>query len=144
MSPPKSFFEEFEVIHTYSRKQAIADGVLVDMTQAKFGELLREAGCIQHAAMTSAAFDRVISLGQQTSIGQDAFDRWWNVLVVMKNAILDALHNSPMSMGVERVPFTVRIRQGAQQGIVKLYVHCGPGDEAEPLPVLTIMLEGED
>ena len=144
MNPPKSFVDEFEVIHTYSRKQAIADGVLVDMTQGKFGELLREAGNIQHTAMISTAFDRVIGVGQQTSPDQDALDRWRDVLTAMKEAILDALRNSPMSMGVERVPFTVRIRHGAKRGVVKMYVHCGAGDAADPMPVLTIMLEGED
>lgn len=144
MSPPKSFVDEFEDIHTYSRKQAIADGVLVDMTQGKFGELLREAGNIQHTAMISTAFDRVIGVGQQASPDQDALDRWRDVLTAMKEAVQEAFRNLLTGMGIEIAPFTVRIGHGAKHGFVKMYVHCGQGDEDEPLPVLTIMLERED
>ena len=45
------------------------------------------------------------------------------------------------SRRVDSVPFQVRVWNGKNHETVSLYVHCGPGDKAEP--VLTIMLEGE-
>jgi hypothetical protein len=38
------FWDDAELIHSYTRRQAIADGVLVDMEQDELGQLRREAG----------------------------------------------------------------------------------------------------
>jgi hypothetical protein len=133
--------EPFEVIHVYTRKQAIADGVLVDMTQDKFGEALREAGFHRHTAMTATAFAEVIGDADSLPSGQDQVGRWWDVLTMMRFAIAAAIHKSP-SVRVDNVPFKVRVWNGTKHEAKSLYVNCGPGDNAEP--VLTIMLEGED
>ena len=141
MSNEKSFFAMFEVVHTYTRKQAIADGVLVDMTIGKFGELLRAAGFNRHMTMTATGFAKVIGDKDQMPEGQDALGRWWDVLMLMRASITAAIHRDPAKR-VDRVPFQVRVWNGKNHETVSLYVHCGPGDKAEP--VLTIMLEGED
>jgi hypothetical protein len=141
MNNDKSFFDTFEVIHTYTRKKGIDDGVLVDMTQDKFGELLRAAGFNRHMAMTATAFDQVIGDTDRLPEGQDIARRWWDVLNVMKVAITAAIRKTP-SHRVDSVPFQVKVWNGKRHDTVSLYVHCGPGDNAEP--VLTIMLEGED
>jgi len=49
-------FEDFEVIHRYTRKDAIEDGVLVDLMQAETESLVREAGFHFPVAMTATAF----------------------------------------------------------------------------------------
>ena len=141
MSNEKSFFAMFDVVHTYTRKQAIADGVLVDMTQDKFGELLRAAGFNRHTAMTATGFAKVIGGEEQMPEGQDALGRWWDVLMVMRAAIKERIHRDPAKR-VDHVPFQVKVWNGQNYETVSLYVNCGPGDNAEP--VLTIMLEGED
>lgn len=46
---------EPEVIFTYTRKQAIEDGVLVDLMQDEMAKLVREAGFRIPIVMTSAA-----------------------------------------------------------------------------------------
>ena len=52
---PDSLFEEADLIHSYSRKQAIEDGVLVDLMQPGLVELVKEAGFRFPIAMTSTA-----------------------------------------------------------------------------------------
>ena len=133
--------QEYDAVFTYTRKQAIADGVLVDMTQDKFGEALREAGFHRHTAMTATAFAEVIGDAEHLPPGQDQIGRWWDVLTVMRFAIGAAIRKSP-SVRVDNVLFKVLVWNGTKHESKSLYVNCGPGDNGEP--VLTIMLEGED
>ena len=130
-----------DVIYSYTRAQAIADGVLVDMTQGELGALLREVGFNRHTVMTATAFGKVIqSPGADLPAGQDIQGRWWDVLNGMKAAILAAIRKNPAEC--DNVPFQVRAWNGRTHETVRMYVNCGPGDNGEP--VLTIMLEGED
>ena len=132
---------EYDAVFTYTRKQAITDGVLVDMTKDKFGTALHEAGFHRHTAMTATAFAEVIGDVDSLPSGQDQIGRWWDVLTVMRFAIGAAIRKSP-SVRVDNVPFKVLVWNGTKHEAKSLYVNCGPGDNAEP--VLTIMLEGED
>ena len=125
---------DWDVISVYTRRQAIADGVLVDMTTGEPGELLREAGFRLHTAMTAGAFAAAIG-GHDLPAGQDVSGRWWDVLMVLRAAI----RRSP---GTDRVNFTVSVWDGTRHNDVRLWCHCGPGDAGEP--ALTIMLQGED
>src|SRR5260370_33326576 len=49
-----------EVISSYSRAQAIEDGVLVDLMQGELASLVREAGFKFPIAMTTAAFELAV------------------------------------------------------------------------------------
>ena len=123
------------VIFSYTRKQAIEDGVLVDLTQGELGELLKEAGFKIHTAMTATAFaEAVAKEGEELPAGQDVKGRLWDVLFVLRMAI--------RKVSGDRVHFEVSVFDGDNHNKVKLWAMVGPGDEAEP--VLTIMLEGED
>ena len=127
----------WDVISTYTRAQAIEDGVLVDMTQGDLGELLKEAGFRLHTAMTATAFAQAIGPigGVELPPGQDLKGRWWDVLMVLRYAVA-------RNRKTDRVHFQVSVWNGRRNEDVNLWALIGPGDDAQP--VLTIMLEGED
>jgi len=126
------------IIASYTRAQAIEDGVLVDLTQPPTGELLREAGVKVHAAMTATAFAEAVAPigGGELPPGQDLKGRLWDVLMCLTVAIRASGGQT------DRVHFAVSVWDGRKSNTVKLWALIGPGDDAEP--VMTIMLEGED
>lgn len=126
-----------DLIFAYTRAQAIADGVLVDMTQGHLGALLKEAGFQLHTAMTATAFVQAVGPigGGALPPGQDVLGRWWDVLMVLRHAVAQ-------NPGTDRVHFQVAVWNGRRSEAVNLWAHIGPGDDGRP--VVTIMLEGED
>ena len=140
-----------EPIFQYSRAQAIADGVLVDLTSATDdqGQLLcRQAGFKVPVAITRAAWAKTIEAGGtwrregdsevlELKGGQSLTGRLWDLLWM--------LHVASGRAGTDdRVHFQmlVDVEGDGRQDLVKLWALCGPGDDAKP--VITIMLEGED
>lgn len=124
-------------IFTYTRRQAIEDGVLVDLMQPELIGLVKEAGFKYELAMTIGAFsETVCEVGQPLPPGQDINGRLWDVLWLAKAAIRRSKE------GDDRVRFQVRVWNGSCLEIVKLWAHIGPGDKGEP--VITIMLQHED
>ncbi|MCY3024594.1 MAG: hypothetical protein NTW87_36935 [Planctomycetota bacterium] len=130
-------FEDADVIHRYTRAQAIADGVLVDLMQTETKPLVREAGFKVPIAMTATAFSETVApIDGELPPGQDLKGRLWDVLMVFKAEIRRA------PAGEDCVHFTVNVFNGQKAVPVQLWALCGPGDDLEP--VITIMLEGED
>jgi hypothetical protein len=66
--------ENFDLIHRYSRADAIRDGVLIDVTTAA-----REAGIRWPVALTRAAWERCVRVPDDVEC-QDEADRPWGVL----------------------------------------------------------------
>jgi len=129
-------FEDFEVIHRYTRKQAIEDGVLVDLMQPETEPLVREAGFRFPIAMTAAAFSEAVApIDGELPPGQDLKGRLWDVLMLLKAGIRGNLKD-------DRVHFTVNVFDGTKTNPVQLWALCGPGDDLEP--TITIMCEMED
>ena len=125
-----------EPIAVYTRKQAIEDGVLVDLMQPETVGLVREAGFKFPVAMTAGDFAATVAeFGQTLPEGQDIQGRLWDVLWMLSCAIKTA-------GSTDRVKFRVSVWNGRRRQEVKLWSLCGPGDDAAP--VVTIMLEGED
>ena len=148
-NPPNNFWRE--PIHVYTRAQAIADGVLVDLSSATDdrGHLLcQQAGFKVPVAITRTAWAKTIEAGGtwkphgdgeilELKGGQSLTGRLWDLLWMLHVASAKP-HNT------DRVHFEVLVDvQGdGHRELVKLWALCGPGDDARP--VLTIMLEGED
>ena len=132
----ESFFGE--VISTYTRAQAIDDGVLIDV-----GDMAQEAGFKLPVAMTSAAWSDCVDWSADDSdrqVHQDQSGRLWDVLFMASHAI--RTHTGQAS----RLPFTLyRVpRDGCarKSELAQLKVVIGPGDRGEP--VITILLPNED
>ena len=125
-----------EPVYSYTRRQAIEDGVLVDLMQPDTVEAVKEAGFKFPVAMSIGAFTATIcEIGKELPAGQDIQGRLWDVLWMLSCAIKAA-------GSTDRVRFRVGVWDGKRRNEVRLWAHCGPGDDAAP--VITIMLEGED
>jgi hypothetical protein len=135
----------------YSRAQAIADGMLVDLTSAtddKGQPLCQQAGFKVPVAISRAAWAQTIEVGGtwkpagdgevlELKNGQSLTGRLWDLLWMMRVAC-------GQSGCVDRVEFQVLVDvdgNGASKP-VRLRALCGPGDDARP--VITVMMEGED
>lgn len=124
-------FTDSDVIHRYTRAQAIEDGVLVNVSG-----LAREAGFTFPVAMTQAAFDKTVSVPERLKGWQDEAGRLWDVLYVGTCA-------AKRSGGSSELTYQVRVQVGINRARnITLKMHCGPGDEGEG--VITIMLPTED
>jgi hypothetical protein len=66
-------FENSDLIHSYSRAQAIEDGVLIDVSATA-----REAGIRWPVALTRAAWERCVSVPPGVAC-QDEAGRLWDV-----------------------------------------------------------------
>lgn len=127
-----------EAIYSYTREQAIADGVLIDISS-----VAREAGFVFPVAITSAAWADCVAWGESDSerqTHQDESGRLWDVLTMLLHAIRS---NRGATDAVEVMLYRVP-RGGRRNTPVRALLKsvCGPGDDLEP--VITIMLPGED
>jgi hypothetical protein len=71
-------FENAEVIHRYTRADAIRDGILVDVSEAA-----REAGFKWPVALTAAAWGRCVAVPPGV-LCQDEAGRLWDVLTMLR------------------------------------------------------------
>lgn len=128
-------FDGAEVIHVYTRDEAIADGVLVDVT-----ETAREAGFTVPVALTRAAWEEAVAW--EHGGWQDETGRLWDVCWMARAAGLAASRRDAASdrtrFAVLRVPNRPACHVARR---LDLELHCGPGDEGDP--VMTIMCPGE-
>ena len=127
-----------DLIYAYTRADAIADGVLVDVTP-----MAREAGFTIPVALTCAVWEDCVEWSDadtERQVPQDVEGRLWDVLYM---AFLAAKRSRPGDSAIwvdlYRVPRGGRARKPRP---VRLKAVVGPGDNAEP--VVTIMQEGED
>ena len=118
-------------IHTYTRREALEDGTLVDCS-----ELAREAGIKLPVAMTRAAWALCVALSDAAKrTGNDETGRIWDVLWMLSLAMRRA-------SGPEVAFQVLCVTESTRASSVALKALCGPGDDAEP--VITILLPHED
>ncbi len=131
LEPMKSL-AAIPVIYAYSRAQAIADGVLVDVT-----ETAKEAGMKYSTALTAAVWQKYVAVPEGVE-AQDEPGRLWDILWMLRCAIMRDQRTDS-----SRVDFQLLVRNDNHRPEeVTLKALCGPGDDAEP--VITIMLPHED
>ena len=116
-----------EPICCYTRAQALADGVLVDLS-----ERAKRAGIRYPTACTAGVWALIDCLPASESDTLAGIVRDVRVEEVLR-AMLAAIRRGGVR-GTDRVTFAAL---GAS-----LWAHCGPGDTGSP--VITIMREGED
>lgn len=125
------------MIYTYTRRQAIADGMLVDVTATA-----REAGVTFPVAMTAAAYADCVEWNDEIEsrkggTGNSVSGRLWDVVWMFRNQAARG-RGSVIDFELYRIPTEGR---GTRARRVTLKAVCGPGDDAEP--VITIMLPDE-
>ena len=121
------------VIYAYTRKQAIADGVQVDVSTTA-----KEAGIRFPVFITRNAFDAYVTVPPDAH-GQDEAGRLWDVVWMLRFAIRKA------AQGQDRLPFALYVRNDNRAArLVKLIATCGALDMDDPQPAITIMLPDED
>ena len=139
-SSTKGAIESFfgDVIYSYSRAQAIEDGVLIDA-----GSMAQEAGFKWPVALTSGAWADCVAWTDEDSqkqVHQDQSGRLWDVLYMASHAIRTSSSCGDwMLFQLYRMP---RNGRSTEAELVMLKLIVGPGDQGEP--VVTIMLPDED
>jgi hypothetical protein len=132
----QEIFEGAEIISAYTRRQAISDGVLVDMTVEPFGSLAKDARLKWPIAMTATAFGEFVAvIDAPGHRGQDLSGRWWDVVFMFRRTRREI---SPLEA---RWTLNVRDPDGRIR-LKELKCVSGPDDQGEPC--LTFMLPGED
>lgn len=126
-------WHDTDVMHTYTRAQALADGALIDLSP-----LAAAAGFRYPVAVTAAVWQILEPSAELARLGQSATGRAWDVLQVLRAAIrhrghTDRIHFAPL--------FVLDAARPTPQP-VQLWALCGPGDDEAP--VITVMGEGED
>lgn len=135
------------VIYAYTRAQALADGVLVDVSNAA-----AEAGFKVPVALTRAAWSDCVEWADEDTrrqTPQNESGRLWDVLWMGYCAIASCLRNPESGRSLERFPTLhyrlLRVPRGGRARVpreVMLKLVSGPGDNGEH--VITILLPHED
>lgn len=126
----EKYWQEADVVSTYTRKQALEDGLLVDVT-----EMAREAGIRVPTAVTAGLWADVHDMPPSKQGAQDPTGRLWDVLIMYHFRAWPALGEG------DTVTYRLIMHQGRRTYYtVKAVV--GPGDHGEP--VLTLMRPDED
>lgn len=128
MEKEKGFWDDAEVISVYTRADAIADGVLVEV-----GEIAKEAGWKWPVVITNGVYALIKKVSDRKTNYCDYTGILWDVL----NCAKYPYKTLPLAIG-QVAYFKVKI--GNKNYDLKVIV--GPGDTPEP--VLTILLIDED
>jgi hypothetical protein len=122
-----------DIIHKYTRAQAIEEGVLEDVT-----EMAKEAGIKIPVALTKAVQEGYVVPDDRSRLwGQSEAGRLWDVLSVL------TCYARSAKPGTDTIFFTVTfIMKERQRRNIRLKAVLGGGDEGGP--VITIMLPEED
>jgi Family of unknown function (DUF6573) len=143
-------FDDADLISVYTRAQAIADGTLIDLTDATDRDGRKLSPFKWPVAITATAFAETISAGghwQNDADGnetlllpgcQDFAWRVWDVFWML----LVAIRQAPSEADCVRFEVSVLVDGERIRKTVRLKSLCGPGDDGEP--VLTILLPEED
>lgn len=119
------------IIFSYTRAQAVADGVLIDVTA-------KEAGFVLPVAVTAAVWAEYIKVPDGVE-GQDEAGRLWDLLTMLRSAIRRDASGGPELL------FQLHERNDNAEGespLVTLKAMCGPDDDLSPC--ITVLLPEED
>lgn len=124
---------EADIISTYTRAQAIEDGILVDLMQNELEDI-----CRQHFKYPIACTVAVFEIMQKAVENS----RYCNDYAGILHDMLWMSHSMGRQVDEQTRIFRVIIQRAGRQQYYDLKIVCHPGDQGEP--VLTIMLPGED
>ena len=126
--------KDWNVIYSYTRAQALADGVLIDVTNHA-----KALGFRVPVAVTDHLYNGYVAFVPSglESEGQSTAGRLHDLLSL-------AMIAARISKGTDRVTFKVDFLMNPnRKETVEVIAHIGPGDDGA-IPVLTIMLPEDD
>ena len=126
-------FDGAEIIYSYTRKDALADGVQIDVS-----EVAREAGLKFPVNLTRAVWENYVRVPDGVRC-QDEKGRLWDIVWMLRCA---ARRTSGSEMR-----FQLHVRSDNRDRtppLVTLKAVCGPLDIDDPQPAITVMLPDED
>src|SRR5512137_488265 len=125
---------KWDVIYTYTRSQAIADGFQIEIT--KTGQ---EAGIRFPVFITRGVYEQCVAVPPGVT-GQDEAGRCWDLVWLLRHAIL---RSRP---GTSRLPFALYVRNSNTHPprLTKLIATAGAVDIDDPAPAITVLLPEED
>lgn len=121
------------LIFSYTRAQAIADGVLHDVT-----EVAKQAGFKIPIAVSAAVWSEYVRVPDGV-LAQDEAGRLWDVVSMLRFGIGRAKGEGPELL------FQLHVRNdnsGGEPPLVTLKAVCGPNDDGTPC--ITVLLPDED
>ena len=122
-----------EIIYTYTRAHAVADGYQVDVSKTA-----QEAGIRFSVFLTRAVYDAYVTVPPDVA-AQDEAGRLWDVLTMLRHAIRNS------TPGQTRLPFALYVRNDNRRPrLVKLIATCGALDFDDPTPAITIAMPDDD
>ena len=105
----------FDLVYAYTRAQAVADGVQVEVSK-----VAAEAGIRFPVFLTRTVFDAFVTVPPGVT-AQDEAGRLWDIVWMLRFAIRRA------HAGAERLPFALYVRNDNHRAkLVKLVATCGP------------------
>lgn len=126
-------FATAEVLYAYTRKDALADGVQIDVS-----EVAREAGLKFPVYLTRAVWESYVRVPDGVRC-QDEKGRLWDIVWMLRCA-------AGRTSGPHML-FGLHVRNDNRDRtppIVNLKAVCGPRDIDDPQPAITVMLPDED
>jgi hypothetical protein len=124
-------FSKEDLIHSYTRAQAIEDGFLVDVSTTA-----KEAGLRFPVALTRTVWGQYVEVPDGVE-GQDEAGRLWDILWMLAVAIKRSKEPG------DTMQFQLYVRNDNRRPrLVTLKAVCGPNDDASPC--ITVMLPEED
>ena len=122
-----------EIVYAYTRSQAVADGVQVDVSK-----VAAEAGIRFPVFLTRTVFDAYVAVPPDVT-GQDEVGRLWDIVWMTRFGIL---RRPP---GCTRIPVALYVRNDNRKPrLIKLIATCGALDIDDPQPAITVMMPDED
>lgn len=122
----------WDLIFSYTRKQALADGEQIDVSP-----IAKEAGLILPVFITRAVYENFVRVPDGVE-AQDESGRLWDVLHMLRMAIA---RNRPDGSVLN---FQLYVRNDNQRArLVTLRSECAAMDIDDPRPTITIMLPDE-
>lgn len=119
------------IIHSYTRAEAIEDGFLVDVS-----DTAKEAGFLYPVALTATVYRDYVEVPEGVE-GQDESGRLWDILFLCR-------HKIKRSNGGTTCFFYLLVKNDNNKDAerVRLKAVCGANDDASPC--ITVMMPDED
>jgi hypothetical protein len=133
MDEAQNPFAGADVIYAYTRKDALNDGVQIDV-----GEMSRESGLKFPVYLTRAVWESYVRVPDGVSC-QDEKGRLWDIVWMLRCAARRTSNSQLL--------FRLHLRKDNRDRtppLVTLKAVCGPLDIDDPSPSITIMLVDED